>query len=258
MIFNTPSQSPWPGIIIISFFIVLFFGLAIIIDNKTRKREKDEKPQQESDQLKLSEQLQNHCEICGQTITGDYKVCQNCYNKMQAGELEQCKNCGKWNLPHTICDCMKKKTQQEDNAPNKDESDVSEENNKGCLKPLIITLILSLIIPFGIWAIYDSITDKDKTNPITEIIKAEPTITCPEPENLSEITTLHIYIKANDNYDMVTVKLTIYDKEGTVITQELLTETNLIKGETYTLKHTFTLTEILNFGDLNYMLYEYK
>ena len=197
------------------------------------------------------------CDICKEP-SGEYDLCPSCFQKMQNGELNKCYNCKRWYIKDSICECVKRTS-----PPPQQPTPTKEKEPSGCLATAIISFILIAIIVLVIflsskpWE--NGSQEKTETSKITELTKQAPTVKfLDEQNNLADMIDVVILVTANDNYEEVIVKLTIYDKNETIIKETYLTQTNLTKGQTYRLTYTPSLSEIMNGKNVSCMLYKYK
>ncbi|MBE6702144.1 MAG: hypothetical protein E7585_01875 [Ruminococcaceae bacterium] len=200
------------------------------------------------------------CDICRKE-SGEYQLCPDCFQEMQQGKLDHCKNCGKWYRKGKICSCVKA-------SPNNPATTVVAQSNtqttyqekegpSGCLIALIIIIAMAIVIGLGIMFATEpwEDTDDDETSAFTEMTKQKPTLTA---DQSSLGTAVDIQIKANDNYKEVIVELLLYDENDNIISQQYLTQTNLTKGNTYIVTYNLSLSELTKVDSYSYKVYKYK
>ncbi len=220
--------------------------------------------------------MKNYCQVCGKPCEG-YVLCKDCFEEMQRGNLEKCKNCGRWYRIGDICQCFKIDLEEKDNteesSPEACKNDESnEEESKGCLSAFLVSFfcVIFLLILFSIlasepWEDNDKSSSSNnsphsdnKTNIVTQITKDPPDVSFKDSQNITDLKNICILVEANDDYKEVIVEICLYDKNGTVIVKKTLTETNLKKGNTYELTYNMSWSEALKCEKGSCQLISYK
>ena len=188
---------------------------------------------------KIIDDNYNTCPYCGQQIKF-YKKCANCGAELKEN-FKHCPNCGnsttQTNQPTTVI--------------------IEEEKKGSCLGDflkfilVVFVIIAILVIAYGISESCSK--DNDKPSVSTTITKVEPTLS-----SESTLTGIKIYVKANDNYEEVNIKVNAKDSNGNIIKTFTLTGYNYSKGNTYTLSKDLSLSEMLSINSFSYALTYYR
>ena len=91
------------GVIVIFIAIV---GISGWLSNKKEKQNVSRNNMETETIKNTTNHSPNECDICSQP-SGEYELCPECFERLQNGELSRCRNCGKWYIKGTICNCVK-------------------------------------------------------------------------------------------------------------------------------------------------------
>lgn len=191
------------------------------------------------------------CQVCDQD-SGDAVLCKECFDRMQNEEIKKCKNCGKWYDTKTFCSCI---IQQTTTEPQKE-----KQNNPGCIAAIIVLIIGAIILVCLAPSLFGSMSNNENNNqnPITSIIKDQPTVKMQQSDNWLEMLEVQFEISCPADYNKVILEMTIYDKNDIVIVHEYLSGTNYKKGNTYRLTYTMSFQEALKADHVQYKISKYE
>lgn len=219
--------------------------------------------------------MKNYCQVCGKPC-GEYVLCQECFEEMQRGNLDKCKNCGNWYRIGEVCQCFKvhenertnvNEVDYEDCEPALNDEEEPVEERRGCAGPIILFFVLAMICIIPILLATKPWKDDEKTSSphsdsntgvITQMTKNPPDVSFKDSQSFTDLKNVCILVEANDDYKEVQVELCLYDKNGTVIVKKTLTETNLKKGNTYELTYNMSWSEALKCERGSCKLISYK
>ncbi len=176
------------------------------------------------------------CRFCGKEIEDNSKFCNYCGNELE--------------------DNIEKNKQNDNNISNENAYKSKKINeNSGCGKSLLITIVVILIAFFTIFTIVKLIQNSDSTGGIfdklieRDLEPSDYTVTTSQG-----LTSYTITITAKVKINACNIEIKLYDENGKVIYSDTQTKNDLLKGSSYTYTFDFGFVNALSADKINYKI----
>ena len=186
------------------------------------------------------------CELCGGTAftkEGEFYICHGCGSRFKKEDL-----------------IMDTPVQTESGQESEPAETKSSEDSGGCAGVFMTFLGVMLLVVLSILIATGGLEGCDIPISISEVkdsigvaTKTKPSVSASE-----SLSGLVFSVNANDDYELVEIEVTVYDKDGAVIDIETLQGYNYKKGGVYKLTYEYPLEMLLRINRYTFRVLRYR